>query len=59
MKEEDAGSYYALISKNKELQNMMELVKSRVKSAMALANKHKKTFMQHSYLWTESRLGCS
>ena len=28
---------------------------SRVKSVMALANKHKNSHMEHAYLWQESR----
>ncbi len=47
--------YYRVISLNRELRQMAELLMSRVKSVMNLANKHKGTFMEHSYLWTESR----
>ena len=47
--------YYEVVIRNKELRQMTELLLHRVKAVMNLANKHKQTFMEHSYLWTESR----
>ncbi len=49
-------NYYRSISRNKELKHMMEQLMHRVRVVMNLANKHKQTFMEHAYLWTESRL---
>lgn len=34
---------------------MTEQLMGRVKAVMVLANKHKNTYMEHGYLWQESR----
>ncbi len=47
--------YFAVIDQNKELRQMRDVLLHRVKAVMNLANKHKQTFMEHSYLWQESR----
>lgn len=49
------SNYYDVISKNKELKQMTDQFVTRVKNVMSLANKYKSTYMEHSYLWQESR----
>ena len=44
-----------VVDNHKEIKGMKELILSRVKNVMHLANKHKSSHNEHSYLWTESR----
>ena len=55
LSEADLKTCYGVISKNRELRGMIDQLMNRVKTVMGLANKHKMTFMDHAYLWQESR----
>jgi len=52
---EDRDNYYSIISRNKELMQMIDMLMHRVKNVMNAANKYKQNFNDHAYLWQESR----
>ena len=52
---QDVPNYLRIISQHRELRQMKDLLMSRVTDVMSRANKLKFGYLEHSYLWTESR----
>jgi hypothetical protein len=51
----EAPDYLQVVSNNRELKSMRDMLMSRVNDVMHKTNKLKSAHLKHAYLWTESR----
>ena len=55
LEEGEENNYLKVVSEHEELGELRKLFMSRVELVMEQANSEKQTYMEYSYLWTESR----
>ncbi len=55
----EAPDYLQVVSNNRELKSMRDMLMARVNDVMHKTNKLKSAHLKHAYLWTESRFESS